>query len=122
VITAIVVIGLAVTIDVGAIASLVVQRYTKVRTPAGVEVRLRLAATGVRWVTWLNCDLSWTLATAWWVRYLRSGRKTWTVTASDRHFRRGQPVLRGEFATWREARAGLNVLASQLVRGEAAVR
>lgn len=121
VIVVIVLIVLLVLIEVGAIASLAVQRYAKVRTPSDVEVKIRLTATGVRWVTWLNWDFSWTLATAWWVRYLRGDRRTWTVTASDQDFRRGTPVLNREFSTWYEGRAGLNLLATQLVRGEASL-
>jgi hypothetical protein len=62
------------------------------------------------------------LATFWWGRYLVSGRRTWTVRASEDNFRRGEPVLTGEFIEWHEARAGLAEMAKQVASGELEVR
>jgi len=108
--------------DAGAVVSLILQRSGTVRSPSGRDVRLRLTATGVKWVAWSNWDASWLLASFWWVRYLGSKRRTWMVKASEDNFRRGEPALTGEFATWREARVGLTEMAQQVANGELELR
>jgi hypothetical protein len=108
--------------NAGAVVSLILQRSGEVRSPSGSDVRLRLTATGVKWVAWSNWDASWLLASVWWVRYLVSGPRSWMVKASEDNFRRGEPTLTGEFTTWREAQAGLTEMAQQIANGEMEAR
>lgn len=104
----------ALAVNAGAIASLLVQRSLKVEAPDGRTVRVRLTATGVRWIPWTNWDASWVLADFWWVRRLRSERRTWSVTATRGW---GEPTLIGEFASRSDAVAALPQLAYESSAG-----
>ena len=74
--------------------------------------------TGVHWIPWTNWDASWLAAGYWWIHYLRSNRRTWSITATPPW---GDTTLIGEFASRSVALTEMPDLAEQIASGQVVV-
>jgi hypothetical protein len=112
----------ALYLNSGGIASRVVQRSRRVPTPTGRSVLVRLTPTGVHWVSWHNWDLSWFNASYQWLRWFRSGRRTWRVAVGHPDERWSDPVYRDDLPTWQAARRRFEDIAIQVSNGDIELR
>jgi hypothetical protein len=112
----------ALYLNSGAIASRLVQRSRRVPTPAGRSALVRLTPTGVRWVSWHNWDLSWFNASYQWLRWFRSGRRTWSVAVGHPDGRWSDPVYSDDLPTWQDARQRFEDIAIQVSNGNIKLR
>lgn len=97
-----VVIALAVIVNVGGVAGMVLQRKARVNGPTEHKsYRVEVGPSGVPWIAAFNWDGGWLFAPYYWWRYLRHRPRTWSVVAFETPT--GRESFREVTATRRQA-------------------